>query len=178
MKIFINLIALTAMAAAGARAGDIVITFDNPNQTGNPGETLEFLATITNTDPDLNDAPIFLNQDSLNLTLNDATKNDLFFANAPIDLAPGDSFSGIELFDYTLADPESEPFGLYGGTYGLIGGADGGDGSGQDNLAQADFSVDVEAQTPEPGGFGLFSLATLAAILAKGKYRRIAGISR
>jgi hypothetical protein len=148
---------LTVLAAAGARAGDISITLDDPDQTGNPGETLQFFGTITNTDTNPGDAPIYLNFDSLNLALSDAVPNDLFFTNAPVDLAEGASSGDIELFDYTLANPESDPFGTYDGTYGLLGGMDGGADTAQDNLAQVSFSVDVEpsSSTPEPATLAL-----------------------
>ena len=84
MKKFIHLIALTALAVGGARAGIITITLDDPNQFGIPGETLNFFGTITNTDTTLGDQPVFLNSDSLNLAGgSDFTTNDLFFTNVP-----------------------------------------------------------------------------------------------
>jgi hypothetical protein len=144
MKTFRNLIALTVLAVAGAHA-DIVITLDDPNQFSAPGDTLNFSGTITNTDTTPGDSPIYLNSDSLNFTLSDATVTDNFFANVPISLAEGASSGDIDLFDITLADPESDPFGT--GTYGLLGGMDGGTGTASDNLAQVNFSVTV---TPEP----------------------------
>ena len=166
MKTFMNLLALAALVAAGARA-DIVITLDDPNQTGNPGETLNFFGTITNTSSDTDPADaIYLNGDSLNLALTDATINDNFFAaDFPISLAGGQSSGDIDLFDVVLADPESDPFGSYSGTYGLLGGMDGGAQTAQDNLAQVSFSVDVEPASapavPEPS-----TLVLLGAELA------------
>jgi hypothetical protein len=147
MKTFINLIALTVLAAAGAWA-DINITFDDPNQTGTAGQTLNFLGTITNT----GDTPVYLNFDNLNLTLLDATVSDNFFPNVPASLAAGASSGDIDLFDVTIANPGTLPLGTYTGTYELLGGAD---GNALDNLAQASFSVSV---TPEPGYFALLGV--------------------
>src|SRR5208282_2358977 len=73
--------------------------------------------------------------------------SDNFFTNVPISLAEGASSGVIDLFDITLANPETDPFGLYTGTYGLLGGMDGGANTASDNLAQASFSVNA---TPEP----------------------------
>jgi hypothetical protein len=155
MKIFINLLALMALANATAIASNIVITFDDPNQIGVPGETLTFFGTITNTSSDttLSDA-IYFNSDSLNFTLSpaSATIDDLFFSDVPIDLVGGASSGDIELFDIILADPVSDPIGTYEGTYGLIGGMDQGEDSASEDLAQADFSVEL---TPEPSTFWL-----------------------
>lgn len=154
MKNLINLIALTVLAVAGAQA-DISITLDNPNQTGGAGQTLNFSGTITNTDSNHGDAPIYLNGDSLTFTLSDATVVDNFFANAPVSLAPGASSGDIDLFDVELASPESLPLGAYSGSYVLLGGADGGTFTAQDNLAQANFSVNA---TPEPGYFAILAV--------------------
>jgi len=152
MKTFIKWIALTALSAVGCRA-DIVIAFDDPSQAGSPGQMLQFFGTITNTgsDPD----PVYLNSDSFNFALSSLsyTLTDQFFSTVPASLAGGASSGDIELFDITLANPVSDPVGSYTGAYGLLGGMDGGNGTAQDNLVQADFSVDVNtanAAAPEP----------------------------
>ena len=147
MRTLINLIALTALAAAGACA-DINISLDDPNQTGTAGQTLNFLGTITNTGA----TTVFLNNDSLNFTLTDATLVDNFFANVPISVAAGASSGDIDLFDVMIANPETLPLGTYTGIYGLLGGID---GNAADNLAQAGFSVSV---APEPGYFALLGI--------------------
>lgn len=154
MKTLIHLTALTALVTAGAWAGVITITFDDSNQAGAAGQTLQFFGNITNTSSDaaLADA-IYLNTDSFNFALDapDYTLTD-DFGNTPIYLTGGQSSGDVELFDITLADPVSDPSGLYPGTYGLIGGMDQGAQTASDNLAQADFSVNV---TPEPGALML-----------------------
>lgn len=164
MKTLTTLFVVTTISVGVAQAGDISITFDNPSQTGNPGATLRFFGTITNTDTNQGDSPIYLNLDSLNLALSDAVANDLFLTDVPIDLVAGASSGDIELFDYTLANPETEPFGPYLGTYGLLGGMDGGSGTAQATLVQVNFSVNVEAtstSTPEPSTFASFGVGLL-----------------
>lgn len=170
MNKLIRLVAFTALFAAGAQAGNITITFDNPDQTGAPGDTLNFYGVITDTEllpATISDVPdefaTYLNGDSLPFTLSDAVVTDNFYANVPWYLEPGESSGDIDLFDITLADPETLNFGVYQGTYTVQGGMDGGDDSAQLNLAQADFSVDVEADSPEPGTLMLLG-ASLASI--------------
>jgi hypothetical protein len=170
MKTFINLLALTVLAAAGARAGNITITLDDPNQTGNPGDTLNFFGTIANIDPTSTDAAIYLNSDSPDFVgPGDATFDDNFFAAYfPISLALGATSGDIDLFDIVLADPETDPFGPYpGSTYTLLGGMDGGADTAQDILAQVSFSVDVEpaSSTPEPATLAL--LGTGLALMSR-----------
>ncbi len=142
-------------------ASSILITLDGPNQAGAAGQTISFFGVITNTDTTPGDQPIFLNSDSLNFTLGDATVVDNFFSTVPISLAEGESSGDIDLFDITLANPESSLSGT--GTYGLIGGMDGGSGQGSDNLAQTNFSVTV---TPEPGTVSLLGIGLALMSLA------------
>jgi hypothetical protein len=150
MKTIINIVALTALAVAAARAGTITVTFDQPNQTGRSGDTLHFWGVIANTGTDTDPAnAVCLNGDSFNFSLTPASyEASDNFGSTPIFLTGGGSSGHIDLFDITLNVGTSDPFGAYAGTYGLIGGQDGGDLSGQDNLAQADFSINVV--TPGP----------------------------
>lgn len=164
MRTIANLALLAALASTGARAS-VEITLDNPNQAGGPGETLKFFGIITNTSLDKDPADaIYLNADSLDFSLSDATVEDNFFASYfPVFLTGGQSSGDIDLFDIVLANPETQPFGLYAGTYGLIGGEDGGSQTAQDNLAQVGFSVNTQptVPTPEPGSFGLLGSALI-----------------
>lgn len=171
MKRALNLIALALLSAAGSWASNISIVLDNPNQIAGPGQTLNFFGTITNIDTTPGDAPIYLNLDSLNFTLDDATVTDNFFTNVPFFLAEGASSGDIDLFDITLANPEAEPLGVYTGTYGLLGGMDGGADTASNNLAQADFSVDVTSVTPEPATFLLVGVA----LVLVSRLRRLRG---
>lgn len=151
MKILISLFALITLAAAGASASIITITLDNPNQNAPAGATVSFFGTITNTDPNSGDAPVYLNSDTLDFGKTDATVDDNFFANVPLSLAPGASSGDIDLFDIILANPEADLQDSYAGEYTILGGMDGGANTAQDVLAQVNFST-----TPEPASLLLF----------------------
>lgn len=161
MKTLTGLLAMMAMGAAGARGG-IIIQFSQPNQTAIPGQTLQFFGNLTNDGSE--PGRVYLNGDSLNLELSIGSYSftDLFFSTVPLFLDAGESSGDVELFEVTLDSFRGDPFGIYLGTYGLLGGSDGGDGSGQDILAQASVSVElVPSDVPEPA-----TLAMLAAGLA------------
>ena len=146
---------LTLLLAAASQAS-IILTLDNPNQIGLPGQTLSFTGTLVNNDPNSGDPDVYLNSDDLNLTLTDATANDNFFAAYyPISLASGASSGDIDLFDFTIANPETLPYGTYTGTYDILGGADAGADTAADVLVEQTFSVTV---TPEPASLALFAL--------------------
>lgn len=158
MKIQIAQTAMLLLTISVARA-DIVITLDAPNQTGSAGETLIFSGTLFNSSPDT----IYLNGADLNLAGNSFTPDfsDLFFANVPVSLDPGQASPDIELFEVLLNDPFTDPFAAYGGNYAMSGGAD---PSVQDSLASVDFIITAEngsSPVPEPS-----SLPVLAAALA------------
>ena len=84
------------------------------------------------------------------------------FGNTPVSLVGGETSSDIDLFDITLTDPTSDPFGIYAGSYTLLGGADGGTDTAQDNLDQPAFSVTTYA--PEPGTGPAFVLVLAGAV--------------
>ena len=158
MKTLLNTIAVTALAVMGARADSISIVFDNPGQTGAPGATLHYFGVLTNTDMNSNDQPVYLNFDSLNFGLSDATVVDNF-GGVPLSLGPGASSGPIDLFDITLANPETQPLGKYSGTYVLFGGMDGGAFTASDDLGQASFSATV---APEPRYLGMLGMGLMA----------------
>jgi hypothetical protein len=152
MKTLFHLITFTALAAGGAFASNIAITFDSSTLTGNPGDTLQFFVNITNS----GSANVFLNADTIDLALSSGsyTLNDLTLSNLPVMLGPGESTGDTELFDVTLNNPLADPFGPYSGVYTLQGGAT---SDAQDNLAQSGFTVDAESLgTPEPATVALF----------------------
>ncbi len=135
-----------------ARAG-VVVTLDNPDQFGAPGDTLKYFGTITNWGPY---SPVYLNGDSLNLIAPspDFLINDQFFTNVPVSLGVEENSGDIELFDVTIADPFTDPFTSYPGTYQLLGGVD---GSAQDVLVSVNFSATPVSGTPEPLSSGLLA---------------------
>jgi hypothetical protein len=167
MKILLCTLILATLGTAVAKADDITITFDQPNQTATAGDTLQFFGTITND----TDATIFLNNDGLTLAGQSFTITDQFFNTVPISLAAagtaGDSSGDIELFDVSASNPLLDAAGVFSGAYTLVGGADGGAGTAMDNLGTASFSVTTVAQTPEPSSLyllltGLLAMAAMA----------------
>lgn len=166
MKILLSSLMLAALSAIPAMA-DITIIFDQPNQMGQPGQTLEFFGTITNTGRDT----VFLNSDNPTLGSPSLTLEDLFFSNVPISLDPGQSSGDIELFDVMISNPLLDAPGTHLGVYTLFGGAD---GDAQDNLASANFSVNT---TPEPSGIFLL-LGALAILIPISRRRPGAAQSR
>ncbi len=174
----LRLTALAIWTVAAANAATITISFDNPYQTGSPGQTLQFYGTITNTDTTPGGASIYLNSDSLNLLLPDASFIDQFYSLwFPLSLAPGESSGSIDLFEVTLANPGTSPDGPYAGTYTLLGGMDGGDQSAMDSLAEATFTVDVQT-VPEPGTWALLGFGLLLVPLARPQAVAQAAIAR
>jgi hypothetical protein len=150
MKTLLCTLILATLGTAAAKADTVTISFDQPNQTAIPGQTLEFFGTITN----LTSSTIFLNSDDLDPAGLSISSNDLFFTNAPISLAPagqpGSSSGDIELFDLLVTIPLQDAPGLYSGTYDLIGGPDDGKDIAQDVLGSANFSVTTVTTVPEP----------------------------
>jgi len=161
MKTLLNILVLAALTTAGAWA-DIVVQFDNPHQTGHPGDTLQFLGVISNTGSD----SVFLNGDGLTLSGISFTIADQFFTTVPLSLGGGSSSSDILLFDVTLSNPLLDPAGTYPGSYTLLGGVD---GNAQDNLASANFDVTTADRTtvPEPSTMSLLGVALALSLIVK-----------
>jgi len=159
MKTLLCTLLLATLSAANTLP--ITIAFDQPDQTGMPGQTLQFFGTLTNTTA----AAVFLNSDDLNPTGLSFTSTDLFFANVPLFLAPsgqaGDSSGDIELFDLTLSAPLRDATATYLGSYTLLGGAD---SNAQDIVGSAGFSVTTV--TPEPSAVYLL-ITALSAVLIR-----------
>jgi hypothetical protein len=137
------------LAASSAQAG-ILLTFDQPFQVAQPGDLLHFSGLITNTGAD----EVFLNADSFTPLSPDFTLNDQFFATVPASLLGGTDSGPIDMFDIQVGNA---PFGIYGGSYSLQGGANA-DAGGE--LAVAEFSIEV---VPEPGTAGLLGLSAAFA---------------
>jgi hypothetical protein len=152
-----------ALAAVPLAAGEIQVDLVDPSQTGAPGDTLMYLATLADTS--LTDT-VYLNgigstAASPFLTIDTSP----FFANAPLFMNPGDVSGPFELFDVTI-DPAAPDGGYPGSFVILLGGPDG--GAGTDFTDQADISFDVTVQSsaaevPEPGSVCLVLTALLLA---------------
>jgi len=148
-----------------SRADSLDVTLTDASQTVLQGTTVvEFDASISN--PSATDT-VYLNSDtsttdSLLVSVDDSP----FFANAPLYLDPGQSSGIFALFDVDL--PANLTDGIYSGVFSILGGPDGGTNTDFDDLADANFSVEVTSPvaTPEPSAFlllgtGLISLVFL-----------------
>jgi PEP-CTERM motif len=129
------------LSSAAAYADTVIFTLTNPNAgvLQSTGGSVTYDATVSA--PASNGAAVFLNGDAFNVTAPVTLNDSDFFADFPLSLAPGTSFTG-DLFVLTI--PAGEPFGTYLGTFTLLGGADGG---ASDVLGTVNFSFTT---TPEP----------------------------
>jgi hypothetical protein len=150
-----------ALASVGAAHADAVLSFTAPTLNIAAGGTVEFDGTLTNTGTE----DLYLNGDVIILNYPDLTDDDSpFFADSPLFLSPGDSYTGpfIDVTaDATIAS------GSYDGSYTIQGGAD---PETFDDIATENFTVDVGSSsiTPEPNS--LLLLATGLAILTFARY--------
>jgi hypothetical protein len=150
-----------AFGCVMARADTVDIVFDHGSQTGSPGDTLQFFATLSNPSSDT----VFLNFYGINLSglPQSSIVNDLtfFFTNVPISLAPGANSGDIELFD--IAIPNAFPPSSNDGNYTLIGGGP----NDQNIVGTANFTVNVAgvSTVPEPSykWFLILGIALLTA---------------
>ena len=144
------IVALLLPSMAQAQADFQIL---DPVQSGAPGTTKTFHATITN----IGSTDLYLNSDSTNAAPGLSLDDTFFFANFPLVLTPGQSVTDA-LFQVTLASLLAP--GDYFGSFTLQGGADG-NASGE--LGTRNFQVtstSTASSTPEPG--------TLALLLGMG----------
>jgi hypothetical protein len=143
------------LAPTAVRAETIDFTLTQSSQTGSPGQTLMFEGALSNP----NSSTVFLNNDSFTIQPSFLSLDDSpFFANTPLSLAPngsaGSSVGPVDLFNVDIG--ASATPGTYTlNVFNVLGGAD---GSAQDVLATAQFTVIVQnavAPAPEPGSLPL-----------------------
>jgi hypothetical protein len=162
------LIGLGLMGGFGAvRANTVTVTLQNPSQSGNPGDLLQFFGTIQN---DLASGPdsIYLNGAtgtpvSADLPIDTLPLFLSYILTSPPALAPGDSTAAIELFDITIS-LTAAPGAYVGNSVSFSGGplVDSQDPLG---IVYADVTVNPTSQpagVPEPGT-GVLLLTGLAA---------------
>jgi hypothetical protein len=154
--------AVLLLVSSPALADSISLTLSSPAQTGVPGSTLTFGATVSA--PIANGATVFLNGDSFNVDI--AGPNPIddsgFLLNFPLSLDPGGSFSGTL---FTVALPANLASGMYDGFFTILGGAN---SLALDELATVSFQISTPSQSavPEPGSWVL--LASGLGVLAAG----------
>jgi hypothetical protein len=162
----IGILLLAAGLSPAVRADTIQANLVDASLEGAPGDTLAFLATLAN--PSDTDT-IYLNgAGSTAASPFLSVDTSPFDVNAPLSLTPGEVSGPFELFDVTI-DP-SAPAGPYIGSFVSIqGGADAGQGTAFDDLADISFDVDVAGASPvpEPGtavpiSLGLFAIFAIA----------------
>jgi hypothetical protein len=154
---------IIAVASVGAARADATLTFSASTMSLAAGGTVEFDGTLTNTGGDL----LYLNGDQFSLLYSDLSVDDSpFIFDGPLSLSPGNSWVGA-FIDVTADDSISD--GSYSGSYTILGGTD---PNAFDNLATADFTVNVGevTATPEPNAFLL--LATGVMLLAVSSLRK------
>ena len=162
----------TGLSSVAAYADIVNFTLTNPFATaGSSGGTLTpgtFTFEATVSAPSGNSGAVFLNGDSLNVTAPITLDDSDFFANFPLSLAPGTSFTG-DLFVLTI--PPGTLAAPYLGTFTLLGGAD---ANASDPLGTVNFSV---APTPEPSSV-LLVLTGMAGLAGAAFKRNLRGWAR
>jgi hypothetical protein len=156
------MLAVLLLVVSPALADSISLTLSSPVQTGAPGSTLTFGATVSA--PMANGAAVFLNGDDFNVNIAGANPIDDsgFLLNFPFSLDPGGSFSGTL---FMVALPANLASGTYNGFFTILGGAN---SSALGQLATVNFQIGTPSQSavPEPGSWIL--LATGLGVLAAG----------
>ena len=165
MRLAVAALLTIGLSSAAAYADTITFTLTNANGSlqGVPGGTLTYDATVSASAS--NGAAVFLNGDSFNVTAPITLDDSDFFANFPLSLAPGASFTG-DLFVLTM--PPGTPLEAYLGTFTLLGGAD---GNASNTLGTVNFSL--TATTPEPSNIVLLltGMAGFAMILRRAGFK-------
>lgn len=155
------------LSSAAAYADTVSLTLGSPiGYLPNTGGSLTYEATVSAAAG--NSGAVFLNGDSFNVTAPVTLNDSDFFANFPLSLAPGASFTG-DLFVLTL--PPGTPFGTYLGTFTLLGGSN---SNAALTLSTVSFSV---APTPEPSSI-LLLLTGMGALACVGFKRNVRGWAR
>lgn len=151
----------TLAFAPVALADTVNFTLASPSQTAASGSVIAFTGTLSA--PATNGADVYLNGDSFSTSLGLTLDDSDYFANTPLFLTPGETFTG-SLFNVNVSAAGS-------GSFSLLGGAT---GDTADLLASQNFSVNIATSvTPEPSSLLLFATGA-AALCALSLRRRVA----
>jgi len=166
-------VVLTLAWTTTSRADSLNLTLTDPNQTVVQGTTtVEFDASVVNPSTDT----IYLNGDNSTTSSMLVSVDDSPYLAWPLSLAPSDSFGPAALFLVDL--PADLAPDVYTGTFTITGGADGGT---FDDLADANFTVDVTGPStvaPEPGTLLLLCSGLLAVFALRRSRSRLRASDR
>ncbi|MES2461745.1 MAG: PEP-CTERM sorting domain-containing protein [Armatimonadota bacterium] len=144
----ISIVAVCALLVPTRASAQLQFTLDFSSLLGQPGSTLTYSGTLTNT----GSTELFLNNNSYSLAGNFLTVDESpFFDNFPVSLLGGETASG-NLF--TVLIGANETTGPHTGSFSILGGAT---EPSQTTLATQTFTVNVgrPSAAPEPGSLAL-----------------------
>ncbi len=133
--------AASLLLSLPALADSLTFNLTNSSQTGAPGTTLSYNATVIAAAA--NTGNVYLNGDSFNFSGAFLPDDSPFFNNFPVFLTPGQSASGVF---FTLSLPATAT-GIYTGAFTLLGGST---DSSSNALGSASFQATVPSTVPEP----------------------------
>ena len=145
-----------------ASADTINITLTNPVQTGTPGSTVSFDATVLAVSDKL--GPVYLNADNYSLSGPLTLDDSGFLLNFPLVMSAGDSVTDLL---FTVSLPAGLAPGTYTGSFSILGGLN---PDAQGTLDTVDFTINTSA-VPEPGTWMLIGTG-MAALMVIGFTRR------
>lgn len=150
--------------ALSCQASTVFTVTINSPVSGLPGDVITVQGSLLNNDS-VNTQ--YINSDSFVVAPGFTLDDSPFLSNAPLFLGPGGSTALFDFFTLTIS-PSQSP-GLYSGTFTVVGGADGGAGTAEDNLGTGAFTVNVLG-TPEPSTVGML-LGGAALLIARRRRR-------